>query len=46
MVVRGITLNTKNVNPAEWFLKLAEETQKATEHAKSLSQSLANFMSL
>ncbi len=46
MVVRGITLNTKNINAAEWFLKLAEETQKATEQAKSLSQSLANFMLL
>jgi hypothetical protein len=45
MVVRGITLNTKSIDPAEWFLKLAEETKKATEQAKSLSESLANFMS-
>jgi hypothetical protein len=44
MVVRGITLNTKNVDPAEWFVKLAEETKKASEHAKSLSRSLAAFM--
>jgi hypothetical protein len=45
MVVRGIVLNTKSVDPAEWFVKLAEETKKASEHAKSLSRSLAAFMS-
>jgi hypothetical protein len=44
MVVRGITLNTKNVDPADWFVRLAEETKKASDHAKSLSQSIANFM--
>jgi DNA-binding transcriptional MocR family regulator len=44
MVVRGITLSTKTVDPAEWFAKLAEETQKASVHAQSLSQSLAAFM--
>jgi hypothetical protein len=44
MVVRGITLSTKTVEPAEWFAKLAEETQKASAHAQSLSQSLAAFM--
>jgi hypothetical protein len=44
MVVRGITLNTKPLNPAEWFAHLAEETKTATEHAKALSQSLAAFM--
>jgi hypothetical protein len=44
MVVRGITLSTKSVDPAEWFARLGEETQKATEHAKALSQSLAGFM--
>jgi hypothetical protein len=44
MVVRGITLNTKTLDPAEWFTKLGEETQKATEHAQALSQSLQNFM--
>lgn len=44
MVVRGITLNTKSVDPAEWFARLAEETGKATSHAKSLSQSIADFM--
>jgi hypothetical protein len=44
MVVRGITLSTKTVDPAEWFAKLAEETQKASAHAQSLSQSLAAFM--
>ena len=44
MVVRGITLNTKPVDPAEWFRQLTEETRKASEHAKSLSQSLTAFM--
>jgi hypothetical protein len=44
MVVRGITLSTKSVDPAEWFARLGEETQTATEHAKALSQSLAGFM--
>jgi hypothetical protein len=44
MVVRGITLNTKSIDPADWFVRLAEETKKASDHAKSLSQSLAKFM--
>jgi hypothetical protein len=44
MVVRGIVLNTKSVDPAEWFAKLADETRKATAHAQALSRSLANFM--
>jgi hypothetical protein len=44
MVVRGIALSTKSVDPAEWFAKLAEETRKATAHAQALSRSLSNFM--
>lgn len=44
MVVRGIVLNTRTIDPAEWFSKLAGETKKATEHAKALSQSLNQFM--
>ncbi len=44
LVVRDIALNTRRVEPAEWFAKLAEETKKASEHAKSLSQSISNFM--
>jgi hypothetical protein len=44
MVVRGITLNTKTMPPADWFARLAEETQKATAHAQSLSASLQQFM--
>ena len=44
MVVRGITLNTKSIDPADWFGRLAAETKKASDHAKSLSQSLAKFM--
>lgn len=45
LIVREITLNTKSTDPAEWFTQLAAETQKATEHAKTLSQSLSAFMS-
>jgi hypothetical protein len=44
MVVRGVTLNTKSVAPSEWFTRLREETQKASEYAQSLSQSLDRFM--
>ncbi len=44
MIVRGITLNTKMVDPAEWFKRLAEETHNASEQAKSLSESLTRFM--
>jgi hypothetical protein len=44
MVVRGIALNTKTVDPAEWFGRLSEETRKASEHAESLSRSLSDFM--
>jgi hypothetical protein len=44
MVVRGVTLNTKSVAPPEWFVRLREETQKASEYAQSLSQSLDRFM--
>jgi hypothetical protein len=44
MVVRGITLNTKSIDPAQWFAQLSEETLKTTEHAKSLNQSLSAFM--
>jgi hypothetical protein len=44
MVVRGITLNTKAMDPAEWFQRLSEETRKASEHAQALSQSLSQFM--
>jgi hypothetical protein len=44
MVVRGITLNTKTIDPADWFGRLSAETKKASDHAKLLSQSLAKFM--
>ena len=43
MVVRGITLNTKN-RPGGVVRPLAQETKAATEHAKALSHSLAAFM--
>ena len=44
LVVRGIALNTRTVDPAEWFVQLVEETRKASDHARSLSQSLTDFM--
>ena len=44
MVVRGITLNTKPISPTEWFVRLAEETKKAGEHAQAFSDSLSAFM--
>lgn len=44
MVVRGITLNTRTLEPAEWFARLNAETQKASAHAQALSTSLQNFM--
>ncbi len=44
LVVRGIALNTRPVDPAEWFARLVEETKQASNHARSLSQSLAGFM--
>lgn len=44
MVVRGIVLNTKTVDPAQWFARLAEETRKISEHAQALSNSLSAFM--
>jgi hypothetical protein len=44
LVVRGIALNTKTIDPAEWFSRLAQETKAATEHARALSESLDAFM--
>ena len=44
LIVRGIALNTKTVDAAEWFAMLSQETQKASEHARNLSQSIADFM--
>ena len=45
MVVHGVVLNTKNIDPSDWFARLAGETKKASEHARALSQSLGEFMS-
>jgi hypothetical protein len=45
MIVRGIAISTKSIDPAEWFARLSEETKKASDHARSLSQSIAGFMS-
>ncbi|HEX7638435.1 MAG TPA: hypothetical protein VF457_08570 [Burkholderiaceae bacterium] len=44
LVVRDIALNTKRVDPAEWFARLAEETRQASEQARSLSRSISDFM--
>lgn len=44
MVVRVIAISNKSVDPAEWFAKLSEETQKTSEHAQRLAQSLSAFM--
>ena len=44
MVVHGVVLNTKSVDPAEWFARLAEETRKASDYARALSGSLGDFM--
>ena len=44
MVVRGVRLNTKSLAPADWFLRLSEDTRKFSEHAQAFSQSLTGFM--
>ena len=44
LVVRGIALNTRSVDPAEWFARMTEETRKASDQARALSQSLSGFM--
>ncbi len=44
MIVRGITLNTKRLDPAEWLAKFTAESQKTTDYAKSLSLSLSALM--
>ena len=44
LVVRGIALNTRVIDPAAWFARLSEETRAASDHARALSQSLSSFM--
>ena len=44
LVVRGISLNTRTLPPADWFARLADETRQASDHARALSQSLNAFM--
>jgi hypothetical protein len=44
MVVHGVVLNTKTVDPSDWFARLSAETKKASEHARALSRSLGEFM--
>ena len=43
-VVRNVTLNTRPLDPAEWFAQLAAETRAASGHAEALSRSLQGFM--
>jgi hypothetical protein len=43
-IIRGVAISTKSIDPADWFIRLSEETKKASDHAKSLSQSIAAFM--
>lgn len=43
-VVRGIAISNKQLDPAEWFARLAEETRKTSEHARRLALSLSAFM--
>jgi hypothetical protein len=44
LVVHGVVLNTKGMDPSDWFARLAEETKKASQQARALSQSLGEFM--
>ena len=44
MIVRGIALNTKEMEPADWFARLAQETKETTAQARALSLSLQSFM--
>ncbi len=44
MVVRGVTLNTRQLDAAAWFAQLADETWAASNDAQALSRSLQEFM--
>ena len=44
MVVRGVTLNTRQLDAETWFARLAEETRAASGDAEALSRSLSGFM--
>jgi len=44
LVVHGVVLNTRKIEPAELFARLAEETRDAGAEAHALSRSLAAFM--
>ena len=44
MIVRGVTLNTKEIDPADWFARLSQETKATTAQARALSTSLQSFM--
>ena len=43
-VVRGVTLNTRQLDAAAWFAQLADETRAASSDAQALSRSLGEFM--
>lgn len=44
LVVRDIAISTKPTDPADWFARLAAETQHASDQARRLAQSLSAFM--
>ena len=44
LVVRGISLNTKAIDPADWFARLQADAGAASEQARALSQTLSAFM--
>ena len=44
IVVRGIAISNKPVDPADWFARLSVETRQASAHAAALSRSIAAFM--
>jgi hypothetical protein len=44
LTVRGVTLNTRELPPAEWFARLLDETKQETANAEALARSLDAFM--
>ena len=44
LVVRGITLSTRPMEPGDWFVRLAEEMRTVGVEAAALSRSLGDFM--
>ncbi len=44
LTVRGVTLNTRQMPPAEWFARLQAETRQESARAQALARSLDAFM--